>query len=247
MSALTATSADFGINQALALSGFSGKLVTIASLYPRKFVIHNRHKTAPGEGFWHDYVIEACPKGQDPTILIVNDAVENEYAGSPQGKRTYRQRAWTAQDIANDLVRQARSSLLATNPQFGPAVWICKGELPSKQEIDQNRNIQNLYFRALVQEARKFYAQNKFDFIGAQHVMAGEYLGIEAHENPWMHPEEEVPTKQCVFCRKDIHPLAIVCPFCQQTVDPIALRNQKKLLEKMAKEDKELEEAAAAL
>ena len=176
--------------------------VTIASVYPVEQTV-DISRRAPISKF----TVPAGTK-EKPGIFVVGDTWESEYTDS-RGHRNIRILAdKTAQHIVDGLTVHVFEANAAE--QAYPGIFVCAGDAPTADEIENAVQCQRRYFMRLVNSAREKARNKRTQDIQDKERMAAQSLGLSGEE--WMNDISKDSMKQCVWCSKHIPGAAKKCP-----------------------------------
>ncbi len=218
--------------------GYTGRIFTIATIYPIAVSYHRPFKTKRTGGFWTDYDLPAAPMEGPPKTIQVSDGLQHEHVAA----KTWNNFPITAESIAKDVVRNARETVLGSSVGLGPGVWICAGAVPTDAEIARERTRQMLWFRWLIADGdTNWYTEGRRNQTTDLHRAAAEWMHVDPRNHEWVHLQTRGEVKPCVFCRSQIDGGAAVCPNCQNVVDAALYEELKKVAGVIAKDRASLE------
>lgn len=211
---------------------------TICSIFPEPVFARRNYAKRPGGGFLSTWSIDAASP-EDPKLLVVSDAFELQRNGSQQKFET----PVFGDLLAEDFVNEWRDSRRFT--EFGrPGIFICAGDTPTTDELEQAKLGQDLYAEAYFNEAEDMFANGARAAITATHRMWAKYLGRE--NAPWYNRTERVTTTDCPFCRTKVDSQAIKCRECGGILDEDAwYKAELRRLEAQARLDQKKAELEA--
>lgn len=163
-------------------------------------------------------------------------------------------------DIAHDMQKEWAQSGLGMNPKCRPGVWVVRERLPILddhghqaldadgvgayrdatqdevremflEDLEENRAADVEYARWLIGEANAQAVDPRtIRFIPLKAKLAVEHLGMTTE---WMKPGAgTLEMKACVYCQSIIVKKAVICPKCQQCVDPVEFARIKDVNER---------------
>lgn len=188
--------------------------VVICSVYPADLFAERAFGPNRGEGL-HQFKLKAAPK-DGFSLLEVEDCYQKVYFGESIG---HKYEVIDARDIAEDLVLNWAGRMVGTESGLGPGVFVCVGDSPTKEELENARESQELYFEDLIQAAERAFRAAKYDEITDLHRKAAVWMGKEAVE--WLRPIRREAQKDCPLCHVRIPLAAVVCPNCRHQIGAI--------------------------
>lgn len=188
--------------------------VTIVSVYPMEKRAEHPYGPVKGMGAF-EFVLPAAPaKGWSK--LVIEDCYQKVYLGENVGHKFD---LIEADNIARALVENWVSTVVGADSGFGPGIFICAGDEPTKEELSRARENQELYFEYLINQAEAKFRANKFDEITDTHRAAAKWMGRENVE--WLRQIKRQAMKDCPLCFASIPEPATVCPNCTRTIGQI--------------------------
>jgi hypothetical protein len=188
--------------------------VTIASLYPLA-VRMDRPLFVPHS----NYQIPACPKGDPPNLLAIED--QSQFETIPlQGRRV--PTTIPAINVAEDAIRTWTESAQFMADDAKPAIFICRDkagnllDTPTKGQIAHYLEAQDRFMLKHLQEADRLFRDKKIAAIPKPTFVFAEYMNYQAE---WRHRTTSQDNVECPYCTKVIAASAIICPHCSQVVN----------------------------
>lgn len=227
------------------------------------------YKTKVRGGYRTVYRLEPVKSKDDrPSMLIIKDGYQKVFVrtDSQTGRRIFDDKAEPAINIANDIVRVARGVESSDENAQRPAVWISKAsKIPVSDadwadfgapswaarfpefnlELEWAKGREWAWCEGKVKEADGFYAEDKHIYIGVQHRMAGDWIGANSAEHPWIKATTFGTAIPCPSCGAKTSSIAPRCQNCKEIINVAAWAKfeaaRKRELE--AAEARELDEA----
>jgi hypothetical protein len=228
----TQVSPAIGAMEQIEQMHISGPKLTIASLYPCEIRYPDRpFKSELNTGYVTNYKIEAAPFDGPPTTTRIGGGMERIYFGNNQ----YGPRPESAIVIARDFVRFATRVPDATRAA-GPAIWICAGDAPSKEEEVRYRAGQTRWARLRITKCDDWFLNGGREKIGELERTMAQWMRVDPRAHPWVKLQERIQTKKCQFCRAEIDFDASVCSECTRIVDRKLFDFQERLRDGVAQE-----------
>ena len=187
---------------------------TIVSIWPLPLPAYRPRYTPVA-----NFDMKAAPMGGCAT-LKVTDQQERDYLAAGRTITT----VVPADELALDLVRSWQRLTYGDGGEVGVFIWPGADEPTEEQilaspEYAAAKAKQDELMRNIVITARELFKLNQQKAIGQLHYTAAAWLQIEGEE--WQgNTMSRDKTKECIFCRAFISAEAVICPKCQQIVDP---------------------------
>jgi hypothetical protein len=179
--------------------------VTLVSVYPDKPHAVER----PFDG-WTVYQIDACPKGEEPRLLQVLDAVQ--FTKDALNREVINESLIFAEQVAGDLLAHWARTPIGAPSGSGPGIGLIAGDEPTDEEIQVLLERQNLLFEYLYHEGMRMAQNQDWRGINRHHRMAAEWLGLE---EVWARDPRKEGNRPCPACTVPISTYALICPNCR--------------------------------
>lgn len=215
--------------------------VIVASLYPLAIDFNRPYKSDIKGGYNTAYNL-AASDGDTPSLLAVGPGAQNTYVG----EKRYTDQWETADAIAKDVVRNARSVPLSDG-LAGPAVWICEGDQPTPEECRRYRKGQEIWAGRRTLQARDWHIRGKADLITELDRTLGKWLRLNPAKHLWMMQDERTEMKACVYCASEYDVRVPVCGNCNRVVNPKLFAAVEAELASMTEDATNLDSAAKIL
>lgn len=164
---------------------------------------------------WTVYRIDACPKGEDPVLLQVKDAVQFER--DPMVRDVIKENLIFAEQVVDDILTHWARTPIGAPPGSGPGIGLLEKERPSKQELDALYERQGMLFEWLYQEGLRLAQNQEWRGINRHHRLSAQWLG---REEPWAIDTrvEPVPMEECPACGSPMPANKSICRSCGTVV-----------------------------
>ena len=194
------------------------------------------------------YKIPAVKKGAEPNLLTIEDKIQRSQEPGPDGKTRQLVRYMvTAREIAADILMEWTASSVGQTPDCHPGIWIVRDELPELNadgspvfDADHKavwrpataKEKNEMWLEDL--EANRIFTANWAEWLirqgdvlaedPKQWVLISKLMRAAAvaygKERPWLQELKDSDIKHCQWCTKAIAIQSVICPNCQQIVDP---------------------------
>lgn len=193
--------------------------VVIASIWPERMV---EKRSLYGR----DFVIEAGSV-EHPAICVVEDVYQSEYTAMTAsfGPLMTTPKPVLARAVADDLVRCWTTNRGNTSDTASPGIWVCAGDGPSKEEIDEHAEKQRQYQMEQVEKGDTLFRDNRSDWITTTMRVSAKALGMM--DRLWIRELRADNFTSCPACKEQIIAGALKCKHCS-TVIPEFLETMKK-------------------
>lgn len=214
---------------------------TIASCHWRDLTesLALRPMTRESGGFLNTFNLPAPADRNKPSLLVIEPM--DECLGMV-GTRPMKE-SIKAAEIANDLV-----SRWASGGEFsqygGPAVWVCKGDKPTPDEIAKAMKRAELWCAAGVNQAQNYWIKGERDRVNDLHREMAAWLGKNDFE--WIKRQAAVHLVACPFCQQQIPSSASICSHCGRTANPALLAQTEAALAAVVAERAKIQAAVRA-
>lgn len=182
------------------------------------------------------YDLAAVPRGTPPSVVVVGNQIQLEQQPVVGGTR---QVTVFAHEVANDLMDHWTRSMPAAGADDSgvvghPGIWICKGDKPTRDEIDLATASQGVFFRRQIAMADELQANEKRrkDITKLMRI-AADWMNVEGRA--WQLVLTPDTLTACKWCKTSIAGDSVVCPQCSRVVNDAAYADmtarQEALLE----------------
>jgi hypothetical protein len=182
----------------------------IASVYPARPEAISR----PFDG-WTTYTLPAVPKGDEPHLLQIRDAVQFEV--DPLVRDVIKENLIFAEQVCEDLVGHWARTPIGAPPGTGPGIGLIAGPMPTDEEIQALYTRQDLMFEWLYQEGLRLAQNQEWRGIDQRHRLAAAWLN---REEPWAIDSGRImpEVEECPACGSEIPAGKAICRVCRTQI-----------------------------
>ena len=209
--------------------------VTIASLYWGDLKTTRAFREPGEKGFHTVYFLAGVPVlGDPPSTRVIHPAQSRDYAGdgryfprlvvageSEVFESTESEGDVSARLIADDIINEFGQSIPGTP---GKGVWICGGDKPTPEEIEENTERQILLARYVVADHTRQWISNRKP-AGSFQRAAARWVGEQPE---WLAAAAAAMLKPCPFCGKQTPASAPVCQECNRVHDKKLMQEREQ-------------------
>ena len=167
------------------------------------------------------FEVGGVPRGSAPSTLVITETYEyyRRLSMDPQTRATI-----LAQETASDFLLHTTLMGPFMTYECRPAIWQCRGEFPTPEEIDENTEYFRRYCDRVVEEADEWdrKRQAKEPNVPRHTQRQKDCANWMLYKRQWLFDDTPESLQQCPLCKSTLASNVIVCPTCSNVIDPVA-------------------------